>query len=711
MDARSTLPRVLTVLGLVAALCSNAAARPVHTYSKDFDLRIPADPDDSRGWMEDAVIDVPDHFTVYDLDVGITLTHTSAFDLQIFVKSPAGTTLLLNAYDLDEFFVGQDYTQTIFDDEAEIPIEEAEPPFTGRFRPKAGSLLQVFDGHDAFGLWRLRIYDQWYADTGYLNNVQLIVTVPELPPALSLLAPNGGELLTAGTTYTVTWSNAGSISDVLVEYSADNGSTWVLVDPPNAGNSGSYHWPVPQVNSSQCLVRVSDATNPSISDTSDAPFTIEHHTVTPPAVTTQSATNVAATTASLRGLIDNDGGQACQHRFRYKKSTGSYTYTSWAGSKTTGQSFSQDITGLSPGSLYYFNAQAKNSAGQSNWANEQLFLTVRPFSGAGSGTEQDPYLITNVDQLQQMNDDLEACYQLDSDIDASATAAWNGGAGFLPIGNSTDRFEGHFDGRGHKIIGLHIKRGSSRYIGLFGHTDSASEIRNVALEQVSVTGNLYVGALIGTNRGSIENSYSTGTVSGYGHSSGQVGGLIGRNYLSDAEISNSYSTATVSAAYKVGGLVGENYRAKITHCYSLGPVSGTGDDVGGLIGANTGTCTACFWNRETSAQAASACGTATTTAQMQTFSTFADAGWDFADTWTICNHTNYPKLLCHVPAWDFLCPDGADLADFAFLAARWLQDNCTESNDHCDRTDLDQSGSVDITDLEIFLANWLAGVR
>ena len=72
------------------------------------------------------------------------------------------------------------------------------------------------------------------------------------------------------------------------------------------------------------------------------------------------------------------------------------------------------------------------------------------FSGAGSGTEADPYLITDVYELQEMSDDLTAYYVLGNDIDASVTSSWNGNAGFEPIGT----FTGIFDGQGHTITGV-----------------------------------------------------------------------------------------------------------------------------------------------------------------------------------------------------------------------------------------------------------------
>ena len=98
--------------------------------------------------------------------------------------------------------------------------------------------------------------------------------------------------------------------------------------------------------------------------------------VVAPTVTTLAATNIQAATARLNGQISNDGGEACQYRFRYKKSGGAYSYTTWTGAKTTGQTFYENISGLDKKSLYYFNAQAKNSAGVSDWGGELSFTTL-----------------------------------------------------------------------------------------------------------------------------------------------------------------------------------------------------------------------------------------------------------------------------------------------------------------------------------------------
>jgi len=174
----------------VLALGFNLTAycAPIYIYGDDFDLPIPQQPDESLGWMEDAVINIPDHHIISDLDIKVNITHTSVFDLQLFLVSPAETIVCLNRYSINEFFIGADYRNTIFDDEALLSIKDevSEPPFTGRFRPIES--LGIFDGEDAFGLWRLRIYDAQYADRGQLDSYELQITIPEPSTVLMLVA-------------------------------------------------------------------------------------------------------------------------------------------------------------------------------------------------------------------------------------------------------------------------------------------------------------------------------------------------------------------------------------------------------------------------------------------------------------------------------------------------------------------------------------------
>jgi subtilisin-like proprotein convertase family protein len=191
MDTRSSAIGlgVVAVLFLVMVFPSAGFSDPVRIYSGDFNLPIPANPDDTNGWMADAIIEVPDHFVIADLDVRINITHTNVFDLQLFLQRPAGTRICLNMFDFKkEFSVYPNYTDTIFDDEALLSIKDGVAPFTGRFRPldvDPYNKLSKFDGQDTYGSWHLQIYDMWPTDTGTLNSFELMITTPE--PATALL--------------------------------------------------------------------------------------------------------------------------------------------------------------------------------------------------------------------------------------------------------------------------------------------------------------------------------------------------------------------------------------------------------------------------------------------------------------------------------------------------------------------------------------------
>ena len=93
-------------------------------------------------------------------------------------------------------------------------------------------------------------------------------------PGLALMAPNGGETFIAGKTHTVTWDSTGAVRDVRIEYSTNNGLDWQEVYPANYGNTGSYQWTLPAVDSNQCLARITDRNFSTATDTSNTTFTI-----------------------------------------------------------------------------------------------------------------------------------------------------------------------------------------------------------------------------------------------------------------------------------------------------------------------------------------------------------------------------------------------------------------------------------------------------
>jgi uncharacterized membrane protein len=206
-----------------------------------------------------------------------------------------------------------------------------------------------------------------------------------------------------------------------------------------------------------------------------------------------------------------------------------------------------------------------------------------PAGMVGSGTESDPYVITTVDQLQAMEQDLDAYYVLGNDIDASETAGWNEGRGFDPVGSESTEFTGNFDGHGHTITNLTIDRPTASNVGLFGYAfppfdrRSSENIVNVTLTNVSVVGNESVGALVGESLG-VEHQHVRvqGTVTG----NKSVGGILGRTRLAPA--SNVSADVTVSGRTVVGGIVGWG-QLRLEHSSVTGSVDGE-TAVGGAVG-------------------------------------------------------------------------------------------------------------------------------
>ncbi len=99
-------------------------------------------------------------------------------------------------------------------------------------------------------------------------------------PIITITSPNGGEEWYATGNYEISWSSVGSVSDNLtLEYSTDGGVAWNTIATAVA-NTGSYLWTVPDVISSNCLIRIIDANRPEVTDTSDAQFSIIPPTIT-----------------------------------------------------------------------------------------------------------------------------------------------------------------------------------------------------------------------------------------------------------------------------------------------------------------------------------------------------------------------------------------------------------------------------------------------
>jgi The GLUG motif len=244
---------------------------------------------------------------------------------------------------------------------------------------------------------------------------------------------------------------------------------------------------------------------------------------------------------------------------------------------------------------------------------------------------------------------------------------------------------------------------SSGLGGLCGYNVSCNIINCYATG--NVTGgadSMNLGGLCGNiNSGDIiSNCYATGNVSG----DIILGGLVGLSI--ECDISNSYATGSVIGSnIRVGGLCGTNkLGGSITNCYSAGYVSGLAD-VGGLVGYDDGDDTSvnnCFWDVDTSNQTTSAGGgTGEDTTDMQTQTTFTNAGWDFLGdagsgpdyVWTIDEGVDYPRHISLAGSGSesnpFIIRSRADFDEFSSNELYWAENHYARME-----TDIDLTGTT-----------------
>jgi hypothetical protein len=264
------------------------------------------------------------------------------------------------------------------------------------------------------------------------------------------------------------------------------------------------------------------------------------------------------------------------------------------------------------------------------WENAPGEIIAGPTYAGGSGTAENPYLITTAEHLYTLG--LCSChwdkhFMLADDIDLS---------GWIWTNSVIPSFSGVFDGNGHVVSGLTITGGDS--LGLFGYMASDASVRNLGIVDVNIAGlGIYVGGLIGNNSGVVTQCYSTGLVSGDRY----VGGLVGTN---GGDVSWCYSTCEVSGDQYVGGLMGNN-SGQMVLCYAAGPVLGN-TFVGGLVGTGyPGGAMHCVWDMETSGLSGSAGGVGLTTDEMMNPNMLGINGFANDPNWILNVGSEYPRLV------------------------------------------------------------------
>jgi len=214
--------------------------------------------------------------------------------------------------------------------------------------------------------------------------------------------------------------------------------------------------------------------------------------------------------------------------------------------------------------------------------------------------------------------------KLTANIVLNIDASEDGGANeFMAIGISSAPYSGTFDGCNRTISGLYINNEDENQ-GLFGYIGSTAVIKNITINESFIKAGSNVGAIVGySNYGTVTNCINNSTIKvvtkngagivGYNYggtvkncvnngtvtaTASNIGGIVGYSYMGTA-IDDCRNTGAVSGIGNIGGVIGYNHclnmDAKFKGLYNTGAVSGTGLNIGGLIGNQyLGEITYCF---------------------------------------------------------------------------------------------------------------------
>ncbi|MFC1633329.1 GLUG motif-containing protein [Planctomycetota bacterium] len=222
---------------------------------------------------------------------------------------------------------------------------------------------------------------------------------------------------------------------------------------------------------------------------------------------------------------------------------------------------------------YQYRVAASNIAGSSDWQTGDWNCFVQFMVWEGSGEPNDPFLVRTAEQLDRIGTHSmwwNKHFKLMADIDLSDYDGLNGRQTFntIAMNGESEYWTGVFDGNDHTISNFTYEPSESGHAGLFGCIDGPeAQVKRLVL----------VGSSVEHTNARVED---------------RVGLLVG--LLKEGSITACYiDDASVRGSRRAGGLVGENVNGHIVNCYANASVYGT-DDVGGLVGYNSGHVSASF---------------------------------------------------------------------------------------------------------------------
>lgn len=200
--------------------------------------------------------------------------------------------------------------------------------------------------------------------------------------------------------------------------------------------------------------------------------------------------------------------------------------------------------------------------------------------GGGDGTEGNPYLVEDADDLDAVRYTMDAHYLQIANIDLTGVENWNP-IGYAPDWSDRVSFTGVYDGDSHQISNLTIERTDSwhGYMGSFWQLEGGI-VRRVRFIDVDIRGYGGQGVIAGQVTGGavVEDCFVTGTSWAAGS---DIGGITG--YLDNAVIRRCLSHCSLTGSHGVAGITPYMRQATVENCCAFGAVEASGLG-GGLVG-------------------------------------------------------------------------------------------------------------------------------
>ena len=329
-------------------------------------------------------------------------------------------------------------------------------------------------------------------------------------------------------------------------------------------------------------------------------------------------------------------------------------------------------------------------------------LPMYKFNGAG--TQDDPYLIRNKDELVQLSEYLndpvyssmfnKASYQQTADIDLK-------GITWKPMaGNRTAGFNGNYDGACHTIDNLTVN--SDRFGGLFGYV-SAGTVKNLVINNGSITAKSNAGGItaqLGNGAEIIQCAYN-GTVN-----ADISGGLVGEAF-DGSSVNSSYCNGNITGKTSAGGIVGSaTFRgAKANNCYhGEGTIKAeSADGIAGVSNADTAITNSYFIKGSASGTKINSDGTAVSDKLMRSLSDTLEAPFSDSEKYPVFSWLDIAEstLLKGDINYDLTM----NIAD-AVLLQRYLLGSYKMSEKQGQAADINSDDRVDVFDM-IFMRRLL----